>query len=99
MLRAHGFTHFGTPNRAAAPEPPSAALAGATWTQTGADPFFVEIDPTEMGYRAAPRGFADNGVRHPKRGQRHNALPNISVAAFVRALHRLGAGRQHLAGA
>jgi hypothetical protein len=55
MLRVHELTHFGTPTRAAAPELPSAALAGAAWTQTDADPFFAEISPAAMGYRKAPK--------------------------------------------
>jgi hypothetical protein len=99
MLRVHEFTPFGTPNRVTAPEPPSAALAGVSWTQTNADPFFVDIDPTEMGYRTAPKGFTDTGARRPERGQRRIAFPTLSLAAVGRALHRFAAGRQHFAGA
>jgi hypothetical protein len=98
MLRAHDFTHFDTPNPVAALESPSAALAGAEWTQITADPFFAEIDPAEMGYRTAPRGFARRDV-HRQRRERRTALPTLSLAAVGRALHRFGAGRQHFAGA
>ena len=99
MLRAPEFTHFGTPSRVATPEPPSAALAGAAWTQTTADPSFAEIDPAEMGYRTAPRGFANNGVRCRERSEQRKAFPTLSMPAVGRALHRFGAGRQHFAGA
>ena len=99
MLRVHEFTHFGNPNRAAAPQPPSAALAGAAWTQTSADPFFAEIDPIEMGYRSAPKGFADNGALRRERAEHRKAFPTFSMAALGRALHRFGGGRQHFAGA
>jgi hypothetical protein len=99
MLRVHHFTQFGTPNYAAAPEPPSAALAGAAWTQISADPFFVDIDPTEMGYRTAPKRFVGDGVRRGERDQRPKAFPTLSMAAIGRALLRFGPGRQHLAGA
>jgi hypothetical protein len=95
MLRAHDFTHFDTPNPVAALESPSAALAGAAWTQITADPFFAEIDPAEMGYRTAPRGFARKDIHR----QHRTALHTLSLAAVGRALHRFGAGRQHFAGA
>jgi hypothetical protein len=98
MLRVPDFTHFGTLNRVAEPEPPSAALAGAAWTQLTADPYFVEIDPAEMGYRTAPRGFASRKVRGDRR-ERGTAFSTFSMAAVGRALHRLGASRQHFAGA
>jgi hypothetical protein len=49
------LTNFGNPTFAAAPQLPSAALVGAAWTQTGDDPFFVEIDLTAMGYRSKTR--------------------------------------------
>jgi hypothetical protein len=98
MLRVHDFTHFDTRDRVAALESPSAALAGATWTRITADPFFAEIDPAEMGYRTAPRGFVRRDVRR-QRGERGIAFPTLSLAAVGRALHRFGAARQHIAGA
>lgn len=97
MLRAHEFTPFGTPNSVVAPEPPSAALAGVAWTQTSADPLFIEIDPLELGYRTAPKGFLDNRARH--RDHRRTTFPTLSLTALGRALHRFGGSRRHFAGA
>ncbi|MDT5355156.1 MAG: hypothetical protein QOJ56_3688 [Mycobacterium sp.] len=90
MHRIHELTHFGIPTCAGTPELPSAALVGAAWTQTSADPFFIEISPTEMGYRSAPRGFADSGARRSARGHRLTAFPAISRDAVGRALAHFG---------
>jgi hypothetical protein len=68
MFRVHELTHFGTPTAAAVPQLPSTALVGAAWAQTTDDPFFMEISPTAMGYRSAPRGFAGRGGRRGQRG-------------------------------
>jgi hypothetical protein len=93
MLRVHELTHFGTPARVATPELPSAALAGAAWTQTSADPFFAEVEPAAMGYRKAPKGFADQAAQPRERAQRQKeAAPAISMAAAGRALVRFAGG-------
>jgi hypothetical protein len=99
MFRVHELTHFGTPTCAAAPQLPSAALVGAAWTQTSDDPFFAEIDLTAMGYRSAPRGFADSGARRGERRQRSKAFPTFSMDALKRALLRFGGGSQRGVGA
>lgn len=100
MFRVQELTHFGAPTRAVAPELPSAALAGAAWAQITEDPFFIEINPTEMGYRSAPKGFAaDNGARRVERRRHLKALPTFSMAALGRALHPFGGGNRHFAGA
>jgi len=92
MFRVQELTHFGTPTCLTPPQLPSAALVGAAFTQTDEDPFFAEISPTAMGYRTAPRGFAENGARHRKRGQRLKALPTFSMEAVGRVLLRFGGG-------
>jgi hypothetical protein len=89
MFRVQELTHFGTPTYPTPPQLPSAALVGAAFTQTDEDPFFAAISPTAMGYRTAPRGFADSGARRRERGQK--ALPTFSMDAVGRVL-RFGAG-------
>jgi hypothetical protein len=65
------FLYFGTTTCPTPPQLPSAALAGAAFTKIDEDPFFAEISPTAMGYRSAPRGFADSGARRrPAVGRR-----------------------------
>jgi hypothetical protein len=96
MFQVRELTHFGTPTFGAATQLPSAALAGATWTQTSDDPFFAEINPTAMGYRSAPRGFADSDARRGNRGRRLKAFPTFSVDAVGRALLRFGGGTSSL---
>jgi hypothetical protein len=97
MFRVCELTHFGTPTCAAAPQLPSAALAGAAWTQTSDDPLFVEIDLTAMGYRSARRG-ADRGA--PRRTLAAlKAFPTFSMDALRRALRRSGGGNQRCVGA
>lgn len=99
MFRVHELTHFGAPTSTAAPQLPSAALVGAAWTQTSDDPFFAEINPTAMGYRSAPKGFAGSDARRGDRGQRLKAFPTFSMDALGRALLRFGGGSRHCVGA
>jgi len=98
MFRVCELTHFGTPTCAAAPQLPSAALAGAAWTQTRDDPFFAEIDLTAMGYRSPRRG-ADSGARRGERRRRSKAFPTFSMDALRRALLRFGGGNHRRVGA
>jgi hypothetical protein len=100
MFRIHELTHLSTPTPAATtPQLPSAALAGAAWTQTSDDPFFAEISPTAMGYRSAPKGFADSGARRGERRKRMKAFPTLSMHARGRAHFRFGVGGRHFVGA
>ena len=86
MFQAHELVPFPHLNSAVRQPLPSAALVGAAWTQTGDDPFFAEINPTAMGYRSAPRGFANSDTRR-------------GVDALGRALLRFGRGNRHCVGA
>jgi|GEM_PF-7071622 len=98
MFQIHELTHFGTPTCDAA-QLPSAALVGAAWTQTSDDPFFAEINPTAMGYRRAPRGFANRATQHEERVKRPKAFPTLSMDGFGRALLRFGGGSRDCLGA
>jgi len=99
MFRVNELTQFGTLTCDPATQLPSAALVGAAWTQTNDDPFFAEIDPTAMGYRRAPRGFASSDARRKDRAQRQKASKMISTETLGRALLRFGGGTRDYAGA
>jgi hypothetical protein len=99
MFQFQDLTHFGTPTAVAAPQLPSAALAGAAWTQTNEDPFFAEISPAAMGYRKAPKGFASGNAPRSEPKQRVKASPKFSLHAFGLSFHRLGGGHHRLIGA
>jgi hypothetical protein len=68
MFRVYELTHFGTPRVPAAPQLPSAALAGGAWTQTSDDPFFAEIDLTAMGYRSRSKRASLTAVSDAAKG-------------------------------
>jgi hypothetical protein len=99
MFQAHELDPFRHPTSAITLPLPSAALVGAAWTQTGDDPFFAEINPTAMGYRSAPRGFANSDARRGDRGYRPKAFPTFSMDALGRALLRFGQGNRRCVGA
>ncbi len=52
MFRVHELTHFGSARMPAAPQFPSAALAGVAWTRLDEDPLSAEIDLAALGYRS-----------------------------------------------
>jgi hypothetical protein len=99
QFQTQDFTQFGTPSCAATPSLPSAAVAGAAWTQTNADPFFAELSPAAMGYRKAPKGFGAGANRRTEPKQRVKASPTLSLHAVGLALHRLGGANRHFIGA
>jgi hypothetical protein len=99
QFQSQEFTHFGIPTGDATPHLPSAAVAGAAWTQTNADPFFAEISPAAMGYRKAPKGFGAASARRSEPKQRVKASPILSLHAVGLALHRLGGANRHFIGA
>jgi hypothetical protein len=98
MFQIHELTHFGTPACDTA-QLPSPALIGVAWTQTNDDPFFAEINPTAMGYRRAPRGFANRATQHEDRMKRLKAFPTLSMDGFGRAILRFGGGSRDSLGA
>ncbi len=98
MFRVQELTHFAGPASAAAQQLPSGALVGAAWTQTDDDPFFAEISPTAMGYRAPRKGRAESDARRGARVPRGRAFPASSMAAAGRAFLRHGGGSRQYAG-
>jgi hypothetical protein len=99
MFKSQDFTQFGTPSSTGTPQLPSAALAGAAWTQTDADPFFAEISPAAMGYRKAPKGFGAGAVLRPEPKRRVKTSPTLSLHAVGLALHRFSGANRHFIGA
>lgn len=99
MFKIQDLTHFGTPTSAAPPQLPSAALAGAAWTQTNDDPFFAEISPAAMGYRKAPKGFGADRAPRSEPKPRVKASPTSTLHAFGLSFHRLGGANRRLIGA
>lgn len=93
MLQANELTHFGIPTCTAAPQLPSAALAGASWTKTDEDPFFADIDLAAMGYRPARKVPAEGSTR----AHRLKAFPSSSMHAIERVLFRFHGNSGHFA--